>query len=812
MRFTIERIRTLVLAAGVLLVLALIAFLAVGKWRTALGGHDLPRKLGKNIVQEASGVTYMQSHGGHMLFRIHASRAEELQNSRALLHDVHIEFFSKDGNSIDSITGSDFEYDQKTGVGTAQGSVEITLSRPPAMRQKNTPNLPDLPQGAASVHVKTSGLTFNQNTGVLTTAKKVDFRMANGSGSAVGAKYDSQRGYLVLDHAVEVTTDRGGRKVVVHAQHAEFERETQTARLANAETDFKTGRANAGLAKILFRGDGTAQRLDATNGFTLTTAGGGHVTAPVGMLDFGEHNVPRSGRLQGGVKLNSVSAARQLLGTAPDAQLNFSPAGELSLLTLNQGAEIRSDTLRGAGAQAQQVSRTWRSPVAQVHFRQAANGGIEPTELYGSGGVVVTSKTRRGNAAPVPARLAAQEVTGKFGPGGELMTVEGTGHATMTQTLADGAQQTASGDRIEAQFAQIPQAADNAGSARSASAEIHSAVLDGHVVMVQTPLQKAGAQPPPPLRATAGKATYENEAQRLQLTQSPRIEDGGLNLTANTIDILQQAGEAFARGDVKATWLGTDPAAGPNHAAVARAAAPEGVALSGQTPAHAVADEAQFNQAAGEAIFRGHARLWQDANSIAAPEIVLNRIRQTLVARSQARREPVRAVLLGTRQAAEEMAPALPRNKPAGSAVPSVIRVRGSQFTYDDTRHQAVMTGGTWGQVVAEAGGATCQAQQVTLLLRPRGSANESTQVERVTASGNVVVTSEGREGAGARLVYSSLTGEYALTGTPEQPPRLTDPARGTVTGAALIFNSRNDSVSIEGRGRETRTETTAPR
>jgi lipopolysaccharide export system protein LptA len=40
----------------------------------------------------------------------------------------------------------------------------------------------------------------------------------------------------------------------------------------------------------------------------------------------------------------------------------------------------------------------------------------------------------------------------------------------------------------------------------------------------------------------------------------------------------------------------------------------------------------------------------------------------------------------------------------------------------------------------------------------------------------------------------------------------LTDPIRGSVTGEALIFNSRDDSVSIEGGGRKTTTVTTAPK
>jgi hypothetical protein len=39
----------------------------------------------------------------------------------------------------------------------------------------------------------------------------------------------------------------------------------------------------------------------------------------------------------------------------------------------------------------------------------------------------------------------------------------------------------------------------------------------------------------------------------------------------------------------------------------------------------------------------------------------------------------------------------------------------------------------------------------------------------------------------------------------------MNDPERGTVTGAALIFHSRDDRVSIEGGSSETQTETTAP-
>ena len=59
-----------------------------------------------------------------------------------------------------------------------------------------------------------------------------------------------------------------------------------------------------------------------------------------------------------------------------------------------------------------------------------------------------------------------------------------------------------------------------------------------------------------------------------------------------------------------------------------------------------VSAEAELRQANGEATFRGHARMWQQGNSVSAPVIVLDRQKQTLVARSTNASEPVRAVLV----------------------------------------------------------------------------------------------------------------------------------------------------------------------
>jgi lipopolysaccharide export system protein LptA len=126
------------------------------------------------------------------------------------------------------------------------------------------------------------------------------------------------------------------------------------------------------------------------------------------------------------------------------------------------------------------------------------------------------------------------------------------------------------------------------------------------------------------------------------------------------------------------------------------------------------------------------------------------------------------------------------------------------------------MHGGALGTVVAETGAATSVSNEVELLLLPPGNHagkdGGQAQVDRLTARGHVTLTSEGRHGTGEQLVYTSESGEYVLTGTASAPPRMTDPARGNVTGEALIFHSRDDSVSVEGGGRKTTTETTAPK
>jgi lipopolysaccharide export system protein LptA len=723
---------------------------------------------------------------------------------------------------VDRIEGSEFEYDQQAGTAKATGAVEITLMRPgvaPAIAPKVAAGqvVSDKPKGApvvsvaeaasrGEIHVKTSGLTFDQQSGVATTSQRVDFSMTQGSGSAMGATFDSQQGTLVLDRAFELTARRGAETVQIRAQHAEFERESQICRLRGVNAGYQGGEATAGDAKVLFREDGSIVRLDAMNGFTLATAAGSHLGAPAGHMEFDEHNQPRHGHLEGGVTMDSTSQkegqSRRLHGAAPTAELEFTAQGKLHRAHLKQGVAMDSEEQSDPAGQRLRVSRRWRSPMAEVEFRDSGHGQIEPSAVHGSGGVVVTGESQRGNAPVTPSRLSSDELTGNFGRGSSLTAMSGIGHANIEETTASGTRQTTSGDRLEAHFAASAEA--GAKHAQSGEAQVQSATVQGHVVLTQEPAAKPGAPLPAKLRATAGRADYAGEGEWLHLTLSPRVEDGAMQLTADKVDVSRASDDAFAHGNVKASWTNSSA-----ESSSPRARPAGGMALGGQGPAHVVAAEAQLHQPTGEVTFRGRARLWQQANSIAAPVIVLDQGRHTLTASARDSADPVRVVLVS----AGGVASGMPAEK---SNQPSVIRVRGGDLKYSDVERKAVMHGGVLGTVVAETATAASVSNEVEVTLLPPaktgGKDGGQGQVDRMTARGHVVLTSGGRRGTGEQLVFTSATGEYVLTGTAAAPPRMTDPARGTVSGEALIFHGRDDSVSIEGGGRKTTAQTMAPK
>ena len=139
---------------------------------------------------------------------------------------------------------------------------------------------------------------------------------------------------------------------------------------------------------------------------------------------------------------------------------------------------------------------------------------------------------------------------------------------------------------------------------------------------------------------------------------------------------------------------------------------------------------------------------------------------------------------------------------------------------YDDTHHEAVFTGavrmrGVMGEASADRGTAflrTAASRRPGSAGTPPGAAAPglSGTLDRMVLLGDVRLTEPGRTGAGEQLTYTAATDSFVLTGTPTRPPRVTGEQGSTVTGATLLFQSRESTIVVAGARTGTPTGTPA--
>ena len=155
-----------------------------------------------------------------------------------------------------------------------------------------------------------------------------------------------------------------------------------------------------------------------------------------------------------------------------------------------------------------------------------------------------------------------------------------------------------------------------------------------------------------------------------------------------------------------------------------------------------------------------------------------------------------------------------PGSKATGSE--AVIRVDANSLQYSGSEHRATFQG----NVVAQQASGRLRADTADLFMSkdttaPGASArlpNPRGSLEHMVASGKVQVEEGARKGEGERLVYTASDGRFVLYGRTGEPAHMADPEHGTVSGAALIFTNRGDSVEVDGGNARAVTDTQVPK
>ncbi len=789
---------------GVLLVVAIVGFLAYARYRVRQIGKDLPAKLGLEIQQSTNDFTISKSRAGHTLFVLHAAKAVQYKGGgHAVLHDVRIEMYGKDGSRADRISGSQFDYDPTTKVARADGAVDIELEDPSTLgpaKKAATANV----SGKIPIKVKTSGLIFNQDTQIASTDQALTFEHGDASGSARGAIYDASKGTLNLAHDVVLHSVVDDDPITVAATSASFDRNTHQLYLIKETSDYQQRHESADQAIVFFRPDGGADHITAEGNLRMKTDDGSNLQATNGRAQLDEKGALKQVKLDGGLLFVSRDPLHSLHIDSTSGSFTFAPAGDKKSMPTHMqlvgAVSVVDQQLSLPGDPHGSETRESRASQMDVDLAPDSAGHVQPQSVLANGAATFIVHTIHENAPQQITRLKGNQIYAEIADGHQLSSLRATGDTSIEQSTPGGQDQVSSADSLMVKFVpggrQVGKASNKPVPAfGEQGSQIASAVQQGHATLVQT---QPGATPgasPVKITASADRINYDGASSKIELSGgTPRIVQGeGSDLTAALIDFNRATGDATASGGIKATYNNAaDPAKQSANGAM-----------------HVVADHASLDHAKNETTFYGaphaDARLWQGANAITAPTIVLSRARQLLTATGPA--NSVKATFVET----DSKSSKTPPPNPTTPNTPSVVRTTSNSLIYSGGERKATLSGG----VTVQDPSGTMRASTVDLFLTQnpaaagnKGGMGPGGQVDRLIAEGHVQFNQGDRTGSGEKLVYTADDSHFVLTGSSAAPPRVTDPQHGTVTGSSLIFNNRDDSVVVSHGTAPTSTDT----
>ncbi len=787
MPLKIYRLRRLLAATAILLTLVVAAMYFYARSQATNVLKTIPGKIGIDIKQTANGFQYSQSDGKRTLFTIQASDVKEFKlNGNAELHKVSIILYGRDSSRFDQIYGDDFAYNQKTGDVTAKGDVQIDLVANPA--GLTSPDQTTPKELKNPIHLKTRDLVFNKETGNASTDARVELRTPQASGWAVGVQYMGKTNTLTLSSQVHVELS-GPDASVLEAEHGVVTNDPRMIVLDRPRLKRESGTMHADQATIYLDSQNEVERVVASGNVTAETrmAKGkalAHQDAaqpPAEIQGRADHadfefiqgeELLHTATLTGSVHIDQTGA-QPVHGDAGRVVFDFVGDNELKKVHALDGVRI-TQTATGdnppegkAGNSPQEFQLT--APV--IDFDVAQGNILRHAQTSGAAQMTITQTPQVSSSAP-PSKSERTVVTaGRFDADfaatdgrNQLTSVHGAPDARIVNSSDGQPERVSTSDSVDASF--LPQGG------------IQSVTQKGNVFYSDS------QAPDKKMQAWAELAHYTPADQMLVLTGSPRVANGGMQTTANSIRINRATGDALAEGEVKSTYSELQEQ-------------PNGALLASSSPIHVTSRTMTAHNNTGVALYTGKARLWQDANVIEAPSIQFDRDHRSVTAQGTSA-QPVQTVLIQAEKPGLEKRDTKPPKKPTASAESSPISIIGLKLVYADAERRAHYDGG----VVAKGSMFTASAKTLDAYLLPHGPTVKSQpvagpgQLDHMVAEGDVVIQQPRRRAEGEKLVYTAAEDKFVLTGG---PPSIFDAEQGKITGVSLTFFRRDDRVLVEG-------------
>ena len=800
MTLPVYRLRRILAATAVLLTALVVSMYFYARSRATNVLKSIPKKIGYDIKQTAHGFQFSKSDGQHTLFTVEASDLKQFKlDGNAELHNVNIVVYGRDSSRYDQISGDDFAYNQKTGDVTAMGDVSIDLVANPAGLSSPDQSTPK--ELKNPIHLKTRDLIFNKNTGNAWTDARVEFRTPQASGSAVGIKYEGKSNQLTLSSQIHLEIS-GPHSAVIEAKHGIITNEPRQIVLDQPRLNRESGNVQADQATFNLGHENHVENIVATGDVRIEARSvpakasakatarqvsaaqkTAHQQIPTemrGRSDRAEflfvpgEDLLRTANLSGQVHFEETGP-RPMQGNAGRIVLDFAGQNELQKVHALENvhlAQKQSDT--SASPKTASSPQDFDLNASAIDFKVAEGRFLQQAVTAGAAQITLTQAS---GAQPPPSTQRTVVTAGKFiadfaRPEGrsQLASIHGAPDTRIVSSTPDQPDRISTSDSVEATFL--------------AQGGIETITQSGHFTYADS------LAPDKRMQAWADSARYTPANQMLALVGSPRVANGGMATTANTIRINRANGDALADGDVKSTY--SDVKEDPN-----------GALLASSSPIHVTAQTMTAHNAPATALYKGNVRLWQDANVIEAPSIQFDRDHRHVTALGTPP-QPVQTILVQS----EKVQPDKPSKpvtdkshrsvKPRSTPGTSPITITAAKVTYGDSERRVRYEGG----VVAKATEFTATAKTADAYLLPRSQTSgiqpvaTPGQLDRMVAEGNVLIQQPNRRAEGQKLVYTAAEDKFVLTGG---PPSIFDAEQGKITGVSLTFFRRDDRVLVEG-------------
>ncbi len=739
-----------------------------------------PAAVAATVEQQSNEFSFSKVENDRTLFTVRASRATQFKDeNRAVLEDVWITIYGREGTRNDNIHTRECNYEPKSGNVNCQGDVQIDLSGVAAAGSNTAAGASagqkppaDAKNVDHPIQVTTKNLSFNRETGQASTTEAVQFRFPEGQGHAVGVNYDSQNATVRLEHDVEIdlapTEKTNGQPVTARGASMEIRRNERIVNLTGstgAPAVVQQGSRQLAAGKISIELDPNfhAQHVVAENQPEVRgTDAHGEFTASAARFEGFLNSTGSIDRIVGDGGVKGSNRAKSGTDTFSMSHVEFMLQGKQNLLrSMAASGDVAFDSSEGSD------SRSLQTQSLLVKFgagKQPGKARVETAETLAPGTIV--TKT-----ASDSTELRAKKFVTEFNAAGQLEKLFGYSGVQIRRQVGAAAPQLSSATELAATFAPDGQwdTLDEKGNVK---------------------FQQADRQ------ASAARARVARSTDTITMDGSPVLADALSRTTASSVTINQKSGDIRATGNVLSTYIPS--AQGP------------GALTLGPGAGHVSAQIMTGSTTSGHVIYTGHARLWQGDSVLQAEQIEVWRDDKKLVATGN-------VVAVFPQAAGPELkapGPALPGTKTGQAASanaphgPTLWEIHAPMLTYwSDTgkahleggvtahSQEGAMESGTLDVFLTAAPSAGTSAGTATEVAAAKTAGGGTRQLDRALALGGVKVHQADRTGSAEQADYTAADGRFVLSGG---NPTITDASSDTTTGHSLTFFVANDTILID--------------